>query len=114
MGCVVRTSAWYSLPVAISLRPKQKVRVLATKNSEYRSIERKREMAWLKSREVVKDLVIHENSFSLYSRKWKTPCMKQTETIMGNSNPRNVIQETGYKDIGKLKRLTREDEDNKR
>ena len=40
--------------------------------------------------------------------------MRQTETIMGNSNPRDVIQETGYKDIGKLKRLTREDEDNKR
>ena len=71
MGYVVRTSAWYSLPVAISLRQKQKVRVLATKNSEYRRMERKTEMAWLESREVVKDLVIHENSFSLYSRKWK-------------------------------------------
>lgn len=43
-------------------------------------------MAWLETRVVVGDLGMKENCFLLYPRKWKTPCMRKTETTMDNSN----------------------------
>lgn len=58
-------------------------------------------MAWLETREVAKDLGINENFFLLYPRKWKTPRMRQTEIIMGNSNTEDLIQHASYTDTGK-------------
>lgn len=52
-------------------------------------------MAWLETRVVVKDLEINENCFLLYPKKWKTPRMRQTETIMDNSNTGDLIQDSG-------------------
>ena len=45
-----------------------------------------------------------KTSFNFILESGKIPLLRQTETIKGNSNPRDVTpQETGYTDTGNMK-----------